>query len=145
MFFEILDNFFTNLSLLTPNLKEFEFHYFKHIYSNKDLIDLSLIKHLKRLVLYSSKEDHSTDDSAVIQLSDNCKAMNELILNFRSNITVKTIDKLKEVANNRPKERITFGTMSSDNELISYGQSMAEITPNLFIYIWQITSFISYR
>ena len=61
----------------------------------------------------------SSNDIGVIQLLDNCLRLKEVLFDFEVNITSETIDKLKELANNRPKDIIRFQCLVNSPELQS--------------------------
>ena len=46
--------------------------------------------------------------------------LRKIVFRFRPNITSETIDKLIEMANNRPKETISFECFGSESELKLY-------------------------
>ena len=122
---------FDNIAKLAPNLEEFRL-FSRFFLKNRDLIELSKLKYLTKINLMScQKTDHSSDDIGVIQLLDCCLRLKEVLFDFQVNISSKTIDKLRELANNRPKEIIKFRCFVNSSELQS--NRLIGVPKNLFI------------
>ena len=125
--------YFDNLDIakIAPNLTDFQLiSTFKLI--NNDLNKLSKLKNLTKINLIDQlKTRHSSDDIGVIQLLDSCLKLREVIFDFEVNITSKTIDKLKELANNRPKVIIRFQCLVNSSELQS--NRLTGVPKNLII------------
>ena len=77
------------------------------------------------------KKEHEANDIGVIQLLDNCLKIRELLFDFEVNITSNSLNKLKELANKRPKEMIRFKCFVSSPELQS--NQLTGIPKNLII------------
>ena len=123
--------FFDSITTLAPNLEEFELKSRFELHNGK-LNQISRLKKLTKIKLFSTeRKGHYVDDHGFIRLLDNCSKLKEVIFNFEVNISIKTIDKLKEMANNRSKERILFQCLVTSVELQS--EHLSGLPKNLFI------------
>ena len=110
---------FDTIPKLAPNLEEFKLISTFEL-TNSELNELSKLKRLTKINLISKKKtNHSSDNIGVIQLLDGCPKLREVLFDFEVNINYETIDKLKKLANNRPKEIIKFQCLVNSWELQS--------------------------
>lgn len=129
--------FFTNITHLAPNIEKFELktrirlkeHSMKAFHRLKRLSVLKLIP-----IDDFIRSRHQLSDSAINQLLDNCLDLKEIVFNFVLDINRSVIDKLKAMANKRPKEMIRF-EYSVDKEIDS--NLLSDLPKNLFVQIRQ--------
>ena len=120
--------FFKNISKFAPNLRSLTMQSSFDL-SNNSLIFLSNCKLLKRVQFRPTvKSGHFVDDSALIQLIDNCPELRLIHLELTVNISVDSIDRLKTLANSEPNERIRFYCCLWNYEINSMLKQMSRLS-----------------
>ena len=120
--------FFKNISKFVPNLRSLTMQSSFDL-SNNSLIFLSNCKLLKRVQFRPTvKSGHFVDDSALIQLIDNCPELRLIHLELTVNISVDSIDRLKALANSEPNERIRFYCCLWNYEINSILKQMSRLS-----------------
>lgn len=101
-------NLLDNALKLAPNVKKLTIIYLNSD-SNEHLKAFSAIKYLKRLKITSD----SVNDSTIIKLLDNCKKLKHLEFHIRFRLPEITVKRVKELAIERPKQKISVYIESS--------------------------------
>ena len=128
---QINNGFFGNITKMAPNLEVFELKS-RFDLSNRKLKVLSKLSRLRKVNLMSlEKKDHEASDKGVIRLLNSCERIEDIVFDFEIEITIKTIDKLIELAKGRPKEKFRFQCFVSSPELQS--NQLSDLPNNLII------------
>ena len=137
--FNLDDLFYANINQVMPSLKKLKLLIASYSSLTTDMFfSLSQVKNLTHLTISNFRFHHDLlTDSGVCHLLDNCQQLKKVNLQFRSEITSDTFDKLIGIANNRPEERIAFECFGDKTILDSVS---GEIANNLSIDIKQLGS-----